>query len=129
MDISLFFCEFAHTSADGKLELRGIYNELYASGFPARQDRLVLAGIVEWDRTDDGDHPFQIDLLDPTNAAIFTVDGHSQVDARPASRPPAKTHLILPLENLIFPQAGEFPIRITVKGEKIAGPSLYVMQS
>ena len=105
MNVALFFCESAETVANGKLDLRGIYNELHAPSFPARQDHLMLAGLVEWDHEDHGKQPFKIDLLDPDGAEIFTIDGHSEVEARPATRPPSKTHLILPLQNLIFQRA------------------------
>ena len=101
MNVALFFCEHAQTNPNGKLDLHGIYNELHASAFPARQDHLILAGIVEWNRDDRGKLPFKIDLMDPDGSEIFTIDGHTEVDARPPTRPPAKTHLILPLENLI----------------------------
>ncbi|MCZ6771118.1 MAG: hypothetical protein O7G83_03895, partial [Proteobacteria bacterium] len=75
MNVALFFCESAETVANGKLDLRGIYNELYAPSFPARQDHLMLAGIVEWDHEDHGKQPFKIDLLDPDGTEIFTIDG------------------------------------------------------
>ena len=127
MNVALFFCEHAETDANGKLDLHGIYNELHASAFPARQDRLVLAGIVEWNRDDQGQMPFKIDLMDPDGSEIFTIDGHSEVDSRPVSRPPAKTHLILPLENLIFSQAGQYPAILQIKDRTIEGPSLYLM--
>jgi hypothetical protein len=127
MNVSLFFCESAETAANGKLDLRGIYNELYAPGFPARQEHLILAGVVEWNREDHGTQPFKIDLMDPDGSEIFTIDGHSEVEARPQTRPPSKTHLILPLENLIFQQAGTYPAKVQIGGETIEGPSLYLM--
>ena len=127
MNVALFFCESAETVANGKLDLRGIYNELYAPAFPARQDRLILAGIVEWDREDHGRQPFKIDLLDPDGTEIFTIDGHSVVEARPEMRPPSKTHLILPLENLIFQRAGTYPAMVQIRDQTIEGPSLYLM--
>ena len=128
MNVALFFCEHAQTSPTGKLDIKGIYNELYATGFPARQDHLTLAGIVEWNREDEGKLPFKIDLMDPNGSSIFTIDGHTEVDARAASRPPARTHLILPLENLIFPEAGQYPAMVQIREQTVEGPSLHLMK-
>jgi hypothetical protein len=126
MNTVLFFCENAVSGPDGKLDVEGIFNELYAPGFPASQDRLILAGIIEWDRHTEGTQPFVIHLLDPDNKPIFTIEGHSDVDARPDTRPPARTHLILPLENLVFIRPGQYRARLELQDQQISGPSLYL---
>ena len=129
MNLTLFFCEQAESRADGKLDMRGVYNELYAPGFPARQDHLVLAGVIEWDRTDDGRQPFRIDIDDPQQNSIYTITGHTDVDKRPARRPPARTHLVLPLADLVFPERGEYRTRIRLNDSTHSGPSLHLMES
>ncbi len=129
MNIILFFCENAATGSDGKLNVNGIFNELYASGFPARQEQVILAGIVEWDRDEEGKQPFTIHLMDPDENPIFTIHGYSEVDARPDSRPPARTHLIFPLENLVFTSPGQYRIRMDISGQRISGPSLYLLHT
>ena len=129
MNIVLFFCEDANTGSDGKLNVHGIYNELYAQGFPARQEHVILAGIVEWDREVQGKQSFTIDLLDPDEKSIFTIEGHSEIDSRSETRPPARTHFIFPMENLVFPVAGQYQIRIDILEKQVLGPSLYVMNS
>lgn len=129
MNITLFFCEHAATRSDGKLTVEGIFNELYAPSFPAKQDKLLLAGIIEWDRNINGKQPFTINLLDPDAKPIFTIEGHSEIDERSDERPPAKTHLIFPLENLIFTDPGQYQVRIDLLGQQILGPSLHLMHS
>jgi len=129
MKLTLFYCDKARNRPDGKLDLEGVFNELYAPGFPARQDNIVLAGIIVWERTDDGQQPFQIEIEDPAGETVFTIKGHTEVDARPQHRPPARTCLVLPLEKIIFPEAGEYPTRIRIKDELLAGPSLHLMET
>jgi len=104
-------------------------NELYAPAFPASQDRLFLAGTIEWQRADEGKKEFLIHLKDPDGLAIFTIEGHTDVDSRSDTRAPAVTQLVLPMENLIFPVAGEYQVEITIAGRQINGPKLYVMKS
>ena len=129
MNITLLFCEDAVTRPDGKLDINGVFNELYASGFPARQERVMIAGIIEWERSINGKQPFVIHLRDPDEKPIFTVDGYTDVDARHDDQAPARTHLILPLENLIFPRVGEYQLHMEILDQQFLGPSLYLIAS
>ncbi len=121
-------CDDARMGPDGKMDIHGVFNDLMAPGFPARQDRMVLVTTIEWDRSDEGRHTFKVDLVGPDGRPSVTVDGHTEVDRRPADRPPPRTRLILPLEEVVFPQAGRYSFEIRVKGRKLRGPSIFVME-
>ena len=128
-NLTLFFCQDAESGSDGRLHAVGIYSELYSRGFPAKQDRLVLAGIIEWERHVEGEQPFTIHLADPDGKPIFTIEGRTVVDARPEERAPARSHLIFPMESLVFMRPGEYPLILQVGGEEMAGPVLYLMNA
>jgi|TARA_Y100000310_G_C20684529_1_gene818107 hypothetical protein len=128
-DFFLVFCERAVTGSDGKLNIEGIYNELYAPDFPAKQEALVLSGTLEWRRETEGMQPFTVHLLDPHDKPIFTIEGQTEVDARSEARAPAKTHLIFPLENLVFVNPGRYRIVVLVSDGELAGPSLHLLRS
>jgi len=51
------------------------------------------------------------------------------VEARPHSKSPAKTHLILPLKNVMFPAPGHYRVRININGIDLAGPSMHLLRS
>jgi hypothetical protein len=129
MEAVFLFCADAGTGPDGKLSIHGIFNELNAPDFPALQDRMVLVGIVEWQRDLEGRIPFAVDLNDPDGVAIFSVEGHTDVEARPSSKAPAKTHLILPLKNVMFPVPGHYRVRININGSELSGPSMHLLRS
>ncbi len=129
MEAVFLFCTDAAAGSDGKLSIRGIFNELRAPDFPARQDEMVLVGIVEWQRDLAGRIPFTVDLTDPDGMSIFSIEGHTDVEARPASRAPAKTHLILPLKNVMFPVPGHYRVRININGTELSGPSMHLLRS
>ena len=129
MEVTLLFCNQASVGPDGKLSLQGVMNELYAPAFPATQERLFLAGIIEWQRADEGKKEFLIHLKDPDGLAIFTIEGHTDVDSRPATRAPAVTLLVLPMEKLVFEAAGEYQVEITIAGQQFNGPKMYLMKS
>ncbi len=120
-------CEDARTTPDGKLDIHGIFNDLFAPGFPARQARMVLVMGIEWDRKDDGRYQFLVDVEDPTGRPILTLDGHTDVDRRAPERPPARTRLIMPLEQVVFPQPGAYRLVLRMKGTRLEGPALHVL--
>ena len=129
MEGFFLFCADAKARSDGKLDIHGVFNELYAPDFPARQDHMVLVGIVEWQRDLQGRIPFTVDLIDSDGLAIFSIEGHTDVDARPASRAPAKTHFILPLKNVMFTAPGHYRAQISINGCELAGPSMHLLRT
>jgi len=122
-------CDHAAATAEGKLDVHGIFNDLYAPAFPAVQDRMVLVLAVEWSRSDSGRYLFRVELVDPEGKPTLSVDGHTEVDARPDDRPPARTRLVLPLEKVVFPGPGEYRFKVQLKGDWHEGPSLHLIAS
>lgn len=129
MEISALFCDRATARENGKLDIEGVFNELYAPGFPAKQDTMTFVGVVQWEHEDGGRHPFRVDLDHPDGHPIFTVDGHTDVESRPGSRAPAKTYLILPFEKVVFTSPGRYRVRAEIDGSTFDGPSLYLVES
>ncbi len=121
-------CDEARTTPEGKIDVRGVFNDLYAPGFPAKQERMVLVLAVEWDREDEGRYRFRVDLTGPTDEPSLTVEGHTDVDPRPEHRPPPRTRLIMPLEDVVFPEPGRYRFRVRMKGVTVDGPSLHLVE-
>lgn len=121
-------CDDASVDDDGKLHVHGIFNELYAPGFPAKQEAMVLVAVLEWEREDAGRYAFRIDLVSPAGKPTLTVDGHTEVDPRPPDRPPARTRVVMPLEEVVFPEPGRYAIRIRAKGHDFSGPGLHLIE-
>ena len=122
-------CDDARLNDQGKLDVHGVFNDLYAPGFPAKQDRMVLVLVIEWDREDEGRYKFRVDLEGPDGKPSISLDGHSEVDRRPEDRPPPRTRLVMPLEEVVFPQPGPYTFKVTMKGHAFRGPSLYLVES
>jgi hypothetical protein len=122
-------CDDARPNAEGRLDVHGIFNDLYASGFPARQDRMVLVLVLEWDNGEQGRYAFQVDLLGPDERSVLTVSGHTDVDGRRADRPPPRTRLILPMEGVVFPNPGPHRFVLRVRGREMEGPGLHLVRT
>lgn len=122
-------CDDAGQTPDGKLDLRGVFHDLYAPGFPARQDRMTLVVVIEWDREDHGRYQFKVDMVAPNDQVALTVEGHSDVADRDPDRPPPRSQLVMPLEGVVFPLAGEYRFEVRLKGHTFPGPVLYLVES
>jgi hypothetical protein len=118
-------CDRARATEDGKLDVHGVFNDLFATGFPAKQQRMMLVMGIEWDRSDDGRYKFRVDLEDPTGRPTLTLEGHTDVDKRTPDRPPARTRLIMPLEEVVFPVPGTYRFVLRMKGTQLQGPALH----
>jgi len=122
-------CDDARVTPEGKMDIHGVFNDLYAPGFPAKQDKMVLVLVVEWDREDEGRHQFRVDLEGEDGKPSLSVEGHTDVDRRPADRPPPRTRLIMPIEEAIFPRPGPYRFMVRMKGQTFTGPSLYLVEA
>jgi hypothetical protein len=120
-------CDRAVANKEGKLDVYGVFNDLFAPGFPARQERMVFVATIEWDRSDEGRFSFKVDLVDPTGRPVLTLDGHTDVDKRRADQTPARTRLIMPLKDVVFVAPGAHRFMVRVKGNELRGPTLNIM--
>ena len=121
-------CEDASDRQDGRLDAGGLFHQLYAPGFPAQQDRLVLALTIEWDQGETGRHHFKIDLLDPSRSPCLTINGYSDVDESAHGDAPAQTRLVMPLEDIVFPTAGRYEFELSLDGEAYPLTPLHLLQ-
>ena len=122
-------CDRAGTLPDGKLDLQGVFHDLYAPGFPAKQGEMTLALMIEWDRGDEGRYQFRIDMVGPSGKPGLTVEGHSDVSDPDPTRPPPRTQLVMPMKDVVFPEAGEYRFELKMKGQTLPGPTLYLMET
>ena len=110
-------CDHAAATPDGKLNLHGIFHDLYAPGFPARQDRMTLVLSLEWDRSDAGRHSFRVDVRGPDGRPTLTVEGSVRGDPqarRPAAPPHAAGHAA---RGCGLPRPGTIRIRSQGEGQ------------
>ena len=120
-------CEDARTRPDGRLDLVGVFDELSAPGFPARQDRMTVVFVMEWSPEHEGRQEFRADLVDDAGTTVLTIEGHTDVTAEGRRRP--RTQLIMPLEKVVFPHEGEYRFRFTAGGDTRSAFSLFLSES
>jgi hypothetical protein len=122
-------CEHATAREDGRADLHGVFHHLFAPGFPARQDRMTLAMVVEWEASEAGTVPFRVDLLDPAGSPVGSLTGHTEVGTPRPLEPPQRTVLVMGLENVIFPVAGTYEFELNALEERLRVAPLHLIEN
>lgn len=120
--------EDAQLRNDGRMDVHGIFHELYAPGFPAQQERLTLVTTIEWDASERGAIDFSVNLLDPDRAPVLTINAQTQVEDQYAVHRPARTQMAIPIDRLIFPRAGTYEFELTVGDVKQPLAPVYLIE-
>lgn len=130
MDLTLSLaCEDARARPDGRLDVRGAFNELQAPGFPAAQERMTVVFVMEWTAEEEGRHEFVADLVDDSDQKVLTIEGHTDVEARNEGRAPPQTRLVMALERVVFPHPGRYRFLLRVSDRTWDAFSLYLSEA
>ena len=127
MKLILFLvADYANITRDGKLNLMGIFNDIYAQNFPARHSSMHLvaklaAELGEYGQTRD----FTVKLLDADGNSIFDLSGQLQVPPGGQGRIP-EVNLILELKDITFPKEGFYQFVLLVDKDHKGELSIYV---
>ncbi len=105
----------------------GVFDELSAPGFPARQDQLTVIFVMEWPPEEEGRQEFRADLLHIDGTRVLTIEGHTDVTGNGRRRP--RTRLIMPMQDVVFPQEGEYRFRLTVGETAVTALTLFCSEA
>lgn len=112
-------CEQAQERPDGRLDVHGVFHQLYAPGFPAQQAQMTLAVAIEWDAPERGRRTeFSIELVDPSRSPVVSITGHTDVAEQQPLQGPPQTRVVMPLDNIVFPAEGSYTFELVVNGER-----------
>lgn len=121
-------CDDAVDRDDGRVDLHGVFQWLFSPGFPARQDRMTLVVVLEWDAAEAGRVEFRVDLLDPSRSPVLTINGHTEVGTSGPREPPQQTRLVMPLEGVVFPGEGSYEFVLHARGEEVPLTPMHLIE-
>lgn len=121
-------CEHAHERNDGRLDVHGVFHQLYAPAFPARQDQLTLAVAVEWEPAERGRIEFSIELVDPSRSPVLSISGHTDVSEQQPMQGPPQTRLVMPLDDVVFPTEGTFTFEWVAGADRLRLAPLHLIR-
>jgi len=120
-------CDYALIDQHGKLSVLGIFERIWVERFPAVHPRLHLVLRLKGRRTEIGEHPIVIRLVDDGGREVLRGDGAVQIGEPPAGVLEVEAGAVLafdvPLEH-----AGTYTFEITVDGKLEATVPITVSQ-
>lgn len=129
MDVTLaVLADYANISQEGKLNIMGVFDAIYAETFPTIHPEMKL--VVQYEAgTGDGQavHQIEIQMMDADGRKPMVVNGQVGVGEVHAGFP-VKANSILNIRNAQFERPGDFVFNILVDGEVKHQVPLKVLQ-
>lgn len=109
--------DYANVSREGKLNMMGIFDQIYATSVPAIHPQMQLIIALLADRSEAiKDHSIAIELIDADNTAkLLRIEGAMKFE-KPATGEEIRVNHIMQLNNIVFSKYGEYSFKILVDG-------------
>jgi hypothetical protein len=120
-------CDHALIDQSGKLSVIGIFERIWVERFPAVHPRLHLVLRLKGRRTEIGQHPIVIQLMDPDGREVLRGDGAVQIGEPPAGVTEVEAGAVLAFD-VPLERAGTYHFAITVDGQPAAEVPVSVSQ-
>lgn len=117
----------ANVSQEGKLNILGVFDTIWAREFPFRHGAMVFVVRVSASFAEEGSHPMEVRLNDADGVQLFKAEGPLQVSGGAPGRP-VRPHLIMGLNGITFRAPGDYSFEVIVGGRHQRSVPLYVVQ-
>jgi hypothetical protein len=130
MDVTLaLLADAANVSADGKLNILGIFNALGAHNFPVVHPQMALVLRFEASRAEEGKgRQIELQLVDSDGQKMLKVGAQLVVPSGGPPGAPIRLNHILMLNNVQFPKPGDYMFSILVGDDEKASVELRIVE-
>ena len=110
--------DYSNISREGKLNILGIFTQLWAPKEPITHPQMQLVFTLEADRVETGrKHRLEIDLIDEDGKKVFGFGSDVEFDLPPPNLTRITANQNLVMNNIQFPHFGKYEFKILVNGE------------
>jgi hypothetical protein len=128
MDIEAFLLCDAATDQQGKLNILGAFDTIWAKKLPAIHPACSVVTRVRFAKIEDGNHSVRIQIIDQDGRNIGPkLEGNISVRTAP-NLDSSVANLILNIQRLEFKQYGQYRIDLAIDGEIKASVPLRVTE-
>jgi len=128
MKVEIFALCDAATDNQGKLNLLGTFDQIYAAKLPVVHPACAIALRLRFDKMEEGPHDVKLQLVNPDGIPVFqSMEG--LVNPRMGDEiGSVAVNLILNFQNVKFDEFADYQINLTVDGVAMASLPLRVRQ-
>jgi hypothetical protein len=128
MNIEAFLLCDAATDQQGKLNVLGAFDNIFARKIPVQYPACAVTARVRFEKVEEGDHSIRIYIMDEDGASIGPkLNGNISVRV-PESAGTSVANLILNMRGLEFKKFGKYRIDLAVDGNIQASLPLRINQ-
>lgn len=125
MDIEAFLLCDAATDQQGKLNILGAFDGIFAKQLPVIHLSCAVAARIRFESIEEGDHNVRIDVIDEDGKQIIPrLEGKVSVKFGAGSS--MAVNLILNLNQLKFEKFAEYTIKLAIDGQVVRSLPLRV---
>lgn len=119
MNIEAFLLCDAATEQQGKLNILGAFDNIFAKNIPVMHPACAVAVRIRFEKIEEGSHPIKIIIIDEDGKKIGPeLEGNINVRVR-EGMDSAIANLILNIQRLQFDKYGQYRIDLTIDNQKI----------
>ncbi|MHC4906307.1 MAG: DUF6941 family protein [Planctomycetota bacterium] len=126
MNMEAFLLCDAATDQNGKLNVLGAFDNIFAKETPVRHRGCSIAARIRFSKIEAGDHSVEIFIVDADGNSIGPkLEGGISVRIGD-NAPDAVVNLILNMQNLEFQRYGQYQIDLAIDGAVLASLPLHI---
>jgi hypothetical protein len=127
MELTLaLLADYANISREGKLNIMGIFEQIFALNFPAVHAQMQLVMRLESTPFEAGTHPLHVAFIDADARELFAIPGSVAIpDSRAGEN--ITTNQIFVLNGVTLPKAGVYEFVISINDQELGRVPLRVM--
>ena len=126
MNMEAFLLCDAATDQNGKLNVLGAFDNIFAKEIPTRHRGCSIAARIRFSKVEAGDHSVEIFIVDADGNSIGPkLEGGISVRIGD-NAPDAIVNLILNMQNIEFQQYGQYQIDLAIDGAVLASLPLHI---
>ena len=119
--------DYTNVTDNGKLNILGIFSQIHAPDVPAMHPLMQFVLQFAFEPLETGEKSIRVALQDADGQELLSMEGRLDIP-RPESADPVVVNQILVLQNVVFPQFGNYEFVIEVDGETVpARVPLYIL--
>ena len=128
MNIEIFTICDAATSDHGKINILGSFDTIWVRQFPAVYPHCAVAVKMRFSAVEKGTHALSVRFIDADGQNVLQpATGNFNV-AMPEGQLSASADIILNIQSLNLPKAGEYSLELSVDGENMLSLPLFIRQ-
>lgn len=129
MNVELFVLCDAATDYQGKLNILGTFDSIWAKQIPAVHPLCAVALRLRYLKIEEGEHKIKISIVDIDGKEVVKpVEAYVNILFNNIPLTSTATNMILNLQGIKFPNFGEYSIDLAIDGRHETSLPLYINQ-